>query len=91
MVGRTGPLTTAQSRGIGKLLKPAGTRHPWPDQLSTHWGQSKTPIVKVRPQIVAEVEADAAVEENGHYRHQVRFLRYRSDLAVSDVETLPTD
>ena len=40
-------LTEAQSAAIGKLLKPAGARHPWPGQIATHWERgSKTPTVK---------------------------------------------
>jgi ATP-dependent DNA ligase len=89
MVGRTVKLTEAQSTAIGKLLKPAGVRHPWPDQISTHWGRtSKTPIVKVRPAVVVEVAADAALQA-GHYRHPLRLVRHRSDLDAGDVETLP--
>jgi ATP-dependent DNA ligase len=89
VVGRTVKLTEDQSAAIGKLLKPAGARHPWPDQLSTHWGRgSKTPIVKVQPAIVVEVAADAALQA-GHYRHPLRLIRYRSDLEPSDVEMLP--
>jgi len=51
-----------QWSAIGKLLKPAGPRHPWPDEISTHWGSgSKTPIIKVEPKLVVEVAADAAL------------------------------
>ncbi|MEU4393099.1 ATP-dependent DNA ligase [Kribbella sp. NPDC023855] len=90
VVGRTVKLTEDQSAAIGKLLKPAAARHPWPDQLSTHWGRgSKTPIVKVQPAIVVEVAADAALQA-GHYRHPLRLIRYRPDLEPSDVEMLPT-
>jgi ATP-dependent DNA ligase len=90
IVGRTVKLTDAQSAAIGKLLKPAGVRHPWPDQISTHWGRAdRTPIVKVRPAVVVEVTADAALQA-GHYRHPLRLVRHRSDLEVGDVETLPT-
>jgi ATP-dependent DNA ligase len=89
VVGRTVKLTDAQSAAIGKLLKPAGVRHPWPDQISTHWGRgSKTPIVKVRPQVVVEVAADAALQA-GHYRHPLRLVRPRNDLEPSDVDPLP--
>ena len=71
-------LTEAQSTAIGKLLKPAGARHPWPDQIGTHWGRdSKTPIVKVRPAMVVEVAADAALQA-GHYRHPWRLVRCRT-------------
>jgi hypothetical protein len=68
VVGRTVRLTLDQSATIAKRLKPAGVRHPWPDQVSTHWGRgSKTPLVKVRPKVVVEVAADAALQA-GHYR-----------------------
>ncbi|MFI5706536.1 ATP-dependent DNA ligase [Kribbella sp. NPDC051620] len=89
MVGRTAKLTDTQSATIGKLLKPAGARHPWPDEISTHWGRgSKTPIVKVRPAVVVEVTADAALQA-GHYRHPLRLVRHRSDLAPADIDLLP--
>jgi ATP-dependent DNA ligase len=89
VVGRTVKLSDAQSAAIGRLLKPAGVRHPWPDQISTHWGRdSKTPIVKVRPTVVVEVAADAALQA-GHYRHPLRLVRHRSDLGPGEVETLP--
>jgi ATP-dependent DNA ligase len=89
MVGRTVKLTEAQAAAIGQLLKPAGARHPWPEQISTHWGRgSKTPIVKVRPAVVVEVAADAALQA-GHYRHPLRLIRYRPDLVPADVPGLP--
>jgi ATP-dependent DNA ligase len=91
VVGRTVPLKPAQAAAMGPLLKPAGARHPWPDQISTHWGQgSKTPIIKVRPTVVVEVAADAAMQGD-HYRHPLRLVRHRTDLPPADVETLPTD
>ncbi|TCN34471.1 hypothetical protein EV642_121108 [Kribbella sp. VKM Ac-2500] len=47
VVGRTVKLQDDQAAEIGKLLKPAGLRHPWPDEISTHWGRgSKTPLIK---------------------------------------------
>ncbi len=88
VIGRTGELSAAQSATIGALLKPAGARHPWPDELSTHWGQRKTPIVKVRPKVVVEVLADTA-KQGDRYRHPMRLLRYRSDMDPGDVEALP--
>jgi ATP-dependent DNA ligase len=89
VVGRTVKLGDDQAAVIGKLLKPAGARHPWPDEISTHWGRSsKTPIVKVRPKVVVEVAADAALQA-GHYRHPLRLVRHRADLTPADVETLP--
>jgi ATP-dependent DNA ligase len=87
-VGQTVQLTTDQAEAIGRLLKPAGPRHPWPDQISTHWGRgSKTPIIWVQPRVVVEVAADAALQV-GHYRHPLRFVRARADLRPSDVVML---
>ncbi|MFI5736147.1 ATP-dependent DNA ligase [Kribbella sp. NPDC051587] len=90
VVGRTTRLKPAQAAAVAALLKQAGARHPWPDQLSTRWGQGKTAIVKVRPNVVVEVLADTAMQA-GHYRHPLRFLRHRTDLTPADVEKLPTD
>jgi hypothetical protein len=91
MVGRTAQLADDQAAIIGRLLKPAGARHPWPDEISTHWSRgSKTPIVKVQPKVVAEVAADSALQA-GRYRHPLRLVRHRADLTPSDVELLPPD
>jgi ATP-dependent DNA ligase len=91
VVGRTVQLKPDQAAAIAPLLKPAGRRHPWPDEISTHWGRgSKSPIVKVRPEVVVEVAADAAMQA-GHFRHPLRLVRHRSDLDPADVETLPSD
>ncbi|WP_432945756.1 ATP-dependent DNA ligase [Kribbella sp. CA-253562] len=88
VIGRTVRLKADQAAAIAKLLKPAGARHPWPDQISTHWGTgSKTPIMKVQPKVVVEVAADAALQA-GHYRHPLRLIRHRADLGPRDVETL---
>jgi hypothetical protein len=35
IVGRTVKLNDEQSTGLGKLLRPAGSGHPWPDEIST--------------------------------------------------------
>ncbi len=88
VIGRTVQLKEDQSVAIGKLLKPAGPRHPWPDEIATHWGKgSKTPMVKVQPRLVVEVAADAALQA-GHYRHPLRLVRHRTDLTARDVESL---
>jgi len=88
VIGRTVKLKDEQAAAIGKLLKPAGARHPWPDEIATHWGKgNKTPLIKVQPRLVVEVAADAALQA-GHYRHPLRFVRHRTDLAPGDVDTL---
>jgi ATP-dependent DNA ligase len=91
IVGRTVPLDPAQANELAAVLKPAGDRHPWPDEISAgYWGRGakKVPIVKVRPLIVAEVAADAA-RQGDHYRHPLRFHRVRGDLTPNDVDRLP--
>jgi ATP-dependent DNA ligase len=91
VIGRTVKLKTDQASLIANLLKPAGAGHPWPDQISTHWGKgSKTPIIKVQPKIVVEVAADAAMQA-GHYRHPLRLVRHRADLRPTDLPPLPGD
>jgi ATP-dependent DNA ligase len=88
VIGRTVRLKDEQAAALGRLLKPAGVRHPSPDEIATHWG-SKTPLIKVQPRLVVEVAADAALQA-GHYRHPLRLVRHRTDLAPGDVDTLPT-
>lgn len=88
MVGRTVQLKTDQAEALGRLLKPADSRHPWPDQISTHWGRgSKTPIIKVQPRVVVEVADDAALQA-GHYRDPLGAARARADLRPSDLVML---
>jgi ATP-dependent DNA ligase len=91
-VGRTVPLTTAQSTALAEVLRPAHPDHPWPDQIGvSRWGRSgaKVPLIKVDPTVVVEVSTDAALQA-GQWRHGLRFLRTRPDLQPADVPTLPT-
>ncbi|WP_344222347.1 ATP-dependent DNA ligase [Kribbella sancticallisti] len=90
IVGRTVKLRDDQAADLSKVLRPAGARHPWPDEISTQWHTSKrTPIIKVRPGVVVEVSADAA-QADGHYRHPLRLVRMRPDLSPDDVPNLAT-
>ena len=45
--------------------------------------RDEVPLVKVEPLIVAEVSADSA-PQGGGYRHPVRYVRPRFDLAPED-------
>jgi ATP-dependent DNA ligase len=88
VVGRTTPLTPAQSATVASVLRPANSRHPWPDEISSHrWGgkETKKPLTKVDPVIVAEVTADPAMQA-AQARHPLRFVRIRADLTPSDLE-----
>jgi len=41
--------------------------------------------VQVEPDVIAEVEIDAAYEETARWRQPPRFLRLRTDMSVFDV------
>jgi orotidine-5'-phosphate decarboxylase len=91
VVGRTVPLTDAQSAELGAVLRPAKPGHPWPDEVASHrWGgrDALKPLTKVQPAVVVEVLADAAMQA-GQWRHGLRYLRYRAELQPEVVPTLP--
>lgn len=89
VVGRTVPLTTAQSTDLGAVLTPASNDHPWPAQISSgrFGGRSTTPTTRVDPVVVAEVSADSA-RENDVWRHGLRYLRHRPDLTPAELPQL---
>jgi hypothetical protein len=86
VVGLTVALTTAQALQLAKHLTPADDDHPWPDELGTGvFGQrARVAITKVRPELVAEVAADPALQGR-RYRHALRYLRLRTDMDPTDV------
>jgi hypothetical protein len=91
VIGRTVPLKPEQSAQLAAVLKPATGGHPWPDEITSYrWGgrDSKKPLVKVQPTVVAEVSADAATQA-GQIRHGMRYLRIRAELRPEDLPTLP--
>jgi ATP-dependent DNA ligase len=87
IVGRTAPLSAAQSRALAAHLSPAGTDHPWPDEIGSGvFGHRQlVPITKVLPVLVLEVAADPALHAGG-YRHLLRYIRLRGDMDPTDVE-----
>ena len=86
MVGRTGPLTSRQAADLAAVLVLAGEEHPWPTVIgSGHFGGGTVTLTRVVPTVVVEVAADAALS-GGRPRHQLRFLRFRPDLTVADIE-----
>lgn len=91
MVGRSVPLSCAQSASLAAVLEPTRPGHPWPDTvLSSRFGNARdrVALTKVKPTVVAEVSADTA-QQSGVWRHGVRFLRHRPELHPTDVPTLP--
>jgi hypothetical protein len=91
VVGRTSPLSPAQSAELAGVLRSAGTDHPWPDRIGTGrfgGGRLSVPLTRVEPVAVVEVSADAALQA-GVFRHPLRFVRVRPDLQVADLPPLP--
>ena len=90
VVGRTVPLKPEQSAQLAAVLAPARRGHPWPDEITSYrWGgpDSKKPLTKVEPTVVAEVTADAATQA-GQARHGMRYVRLRPDLRPDDLPTV---
>jgi ATP-dependent DNA ligase len=91
VVGRTSPLSPRQADEVAAVLTPAGPDHPWPERIGTGrfgGGRLTVPLTRVEPEVVVEVSADAALQA-GVFRHAVRFVRLRPDLAADDVKDLP--
>jgi len=90
IVGRSVPLSPAQSISLAAVLEPAEPGHPWPDTvISSRFGnkRDRVALTKVRPIVVAEVSVDTA-RQAGMWRHGVRYLRYRPELHPVDLPTL---
>jgi ATP-dependent DNA ligase len=89
IAGSTGPLSPGQQRDIGGLLRAPVGGHPWPDQIPTGWiggwsGPSRLAVTLVEPDLVVEVDADAAYEHR-RWRHLTRLIRARPDLSPQDL------
>jgi ATP-dependent DNA ligase len=87
VVGRTSPLSPAQSAELAAVLSPAGDEHPWPDRIGTGafgGGKLSVPLTRVDPTAVVEISADAALQA-GVFRHPLRFVRVRPDLRPEDL------
>lgn len=83
IAGRTSPLRREQSRTLGGLLRAPAGEHPWPEEASLgrfNRGRGPVRLTRVEP-IVAEVSADTA-RVDGVFRHLVRFVKVRPELAV---------
>lgn len=72
---------------MGEHLVAASPGHPWEGvRFASTWGSRDVlDVVLVRPELVAEVSADRAVDRGGEYRHATRFQRLRLDVSVEDV------
>ncbi|RLV64210.1 ATP-dependint DNA ligase [Streptomyces sp. CBMAI 2042] len=77
------PLTTA----FLAQLSPAGEEHPWTGRtFSAAWGaKAALTVALVVPELVVEVRADVSRDSAGRWRHPVKVVRLRDDLAPADV------
>ncbi|MFJ2825651.1 ATP-dependent DNA ligase [Streptomyces toxytricini] len=85
-VGRTVPLRPDAARQVAEHLAAAGPGHPWTGvTFSSAWGSGDVlDVTLVRPDQVAEVSADRAIDQ-GVFRHPLRFQRIRLDVTADDV------
>ncbi|MFF9074578.1 ATP-dependent DNA ligase [Streptomyces sp. NPDC014872] len=90
--GRSTPLPAARSRAFGAQLRGARPSHPWQGRsFSAAWGRrEQLDVTLVEPELVAEVSADISRDAAGRWRHPVRLLRIREDMAVADVQLFDT-
>ncbi|MFG2754083.1 hypothetical protein [Streptomyces xanthophaeus] len=55
-------------------------------RFASAWGSRDVlDVVLVRPELVAEVSADRAVDHGGMFRHPLWFQRLRLDVTAEDV------
>ncbi|WP_405467189.1 ATP-dependent DNA ligase [Streptomyces canus] len=85
--GRTTVLNAAARRALARELQPGRPGHPWTGwTFSAGWGSRQELNVRlVEPAIVAEVTVDVSLDAAGRWRHPVRLLRVRTDLAPSEI------
>ncbi len=86
VIGRTVPLRPEQARVVGEYLRSADPGHPWEGvRFSSAWGSRDVlDAVLIRPELVAEVSADRAVDRGGVFRPPMRFKRLRLDVPAQD-------
>ncbi|MEV4708674.1 ATP-dependent DNA ligase [Actinoplanes sp. NPDC049316] len=89
-VAGTVPLALSQRQEIGRVLTAATGVHPWPQPLPVAWighldRREPRQYLQVAPLLVVEIVVDQAYDR-GRFRHPVRHLRIRADLAPTDVD-----
>lgn len=86
--GRTVPLAAEARTQLAPLLTPSSADHPWTGRrFSAGWHtKDLLHVTLTPPDVVAEISADVSLDAAGRWRHPVRYLRPRPDLAPSDVD-----
>lgn len=91
ITGRSTDLHPALAEQVAATIRPAtGDDHPWPAQLPPSWhDRAARDYLRVEPQLVVEIRVDVATSQNAagptNWRHRLRVLRLRPDLAPEDV------
>ncbi|MEV7060763.1 ATP-dependent DNA ligase [Streptomyces microflavus] len=91
--GRSTVLPRPLATTLPALLSPAGEDHPWTGRtFSAAWGaKTALTVALVVPELVVEVRADVSQDSSGRWRHPVKPVRLRDDLAPADVPLFGTD
>ncbi|GAB3422034.1 ATP-dependent DNA ligase [Flindersiella endophytica] len=78
IAGRSSAIDNHLATQLAPLLQPAGTDHPWPEELPQHWmtDREPAPYTRVEPTLVVEIRADPATGA-GKWRHKQRVFRLR--------------
>jgi ATP-dependent DNA ligase len=92
LVARTTPLPRGLRQELGAGLVPGDAGHAWAQsRFSSGWGSKELlAFTTVDPVIIVEIRADTSVD-HGRYRHPVRVLRRRTDLALADVPRMGSE
>ncbi|MFF7601268.1 ATP dependent DNA ligase [Streptomyces mirabilis] len=86
LVARSTQLHPDPARHLAERMTAAVHGHPWDGvRFTASWG-ARTPlnVVLVEPHLVAEIDVDTA-QDRGAWRHPVRFVRQREDMAPGDI------
>ncbi|GFN09882.1 hypothetical protein Smic_84380 [Streptomyces microflavus] len=91
--GRSTVLPRPLASSLPARLSPAGEEHPWTGRtFSAAWGaKTALTVVLVVPELVVEVRADVSRDSAGRWRHPVKPVRLRDDLAPADVPLFGDD
>ncbi|MER6639629.1 ATP-dependent DNA ligase [Streptomyces microflavus] len=91
--GRSTVLPRPLATTLPARLSPAGEEHPWMGRtFSATWGaKAALTVVLVLPELVVEVRADVSRDSADRWRHPVKPVRLRDDLAPADVPLFGDD
>ncbi|MFE1479018.1 hypothetical protein ACFW6N_34885 [Streptomyces cyaneofuscatus] len=81
--GRRAVLSRPLATALRAQLSPAGEGHPWTGRTfsASRGSKAALTVALVVPELVAEVRADVSRDSAGRWRHPVKLVRLRDDLA----------